>query len=278
MKYVVAVSGGVDSVVLLDMLSRTEHQLIVAHVDHGIRGEESAADARFVAALAKKYQVPFVGTELQLGAKASEEQARAGRYKFLFAQAKQFGATVVTGHHAGDAVETIALNLARGTGWRGLAVMDRAEVKRPLLALHKAQLYDYALTHGLEWVEDATNQSDVYARNRVRAWLAGANIDTAAVLALRARQLQLRREINVELDRLCKECTNSRHALITIDPEVATELLGATIKRATGIRPTRPQLVRAVLAVKTAKKGTTLQLGSGIHLHFTTRNYTVSVV
>ena len=78
MKYLVAVSGGVDSVVLLDMLSGTDHALIVAHVDHGIR-EDSAADARFVAGLAKRYGLPFVSTELGLGVQASEEQARNGR-------------------------------------------------------------------------------------------------------------------------------------------------------------------------------------------------------
>lgn len=276
--YLVAVSGGVDSVVLLDMLAKTDHRLIVAHVDHGIRGEESAADARFVQALAKKYQLPYVSTQLALGAKASEEQARHGRYAFLFAQAKKFGASVATAHHADDVVETIALNLDRGTGWRGLAVMDRAEVARPLLALHKAQLYDYALKHGLEWVEDATNRSDKYTRNRLRARLAGAKVDEVALLALRASQLQLRREITREVDRLCQKYTNSRHALIAIDQRVAIELLGAVIKHVAGVRPTRPQLVRALLAIKTAKRGTVFQLGGGIVLHFTTRNYTVSVV
>lgn len=278
MKYLVAVSGGVDSVVLLDMLTHTSHKLVVAHVDHGIRGEESAADARFVRALAKKYQLPYVSTQLALGAKASEEQARHGRYAFLFAQAKKFGASVATAHHADDVVETIALNLERGTGWRGLAVMDRAEVTRPLLALHKAQLYSYALAHGLEWVEDATNRSDKYTRNRLRARLATAKVDEGALLALRARQLQLRREINREVDRLFQKYTNSRHALIAMDTEVAVELLGATIKHAAGVRPTRPQLLRALLAIKTAKKGTIFQLGGGVVLHFTTRNYTVSVV
>ncbi len=278
MKYLVAVSGGVDSVVLLDMLARTKHHLVIAHVDHGIRGEESAADERFVAGLAKQYQLPYVSTQLELGASASEEQAREGRYAFLLTQAKKFGAQVVTAHHADDAVETIALNLVRGTGWRGLAVMDRTEVARPLLAVHKAQLYDYALKHGLEWVEDATNRSDKYTRNRLRARLAGAKVDEVALLALRASQLQLRREITREVDRLCQKYTNSRHALIAIDQEVAIELLGAVIKHVAGVRPTRPQLVRALLAIKTAKRGTVFQLGGGIVLHFTIRNYTVSVV
>ena len=92
MMYLVAVSGGLDSVCLLDMLSRSEYRLAVAHVEHGIRGEESRADARFVAALAQKYNLPFVSTSLELGVNASEELARRKRYEFLLAQAQEFGA------------------------------------------------------------------------------------------------------------------------------------------------------------------------------------------
>ena len=112
----------------------------------------------------------------------------------------------------------------------------------------------------------------------LRARLAGAKVDEVVLLALRASQLQLRREITREVDRLCQKYTNSRHALIAIDQGVAIELLGAVIKHVAGVRPTRPQLVRALLAIKTAKRGTVFQLGGGIVLDFTTRNYTVSVV
>lgn len=83
MKYVVAVSGGVDSVVLLDMLVKTgEHELVVAHFDHGIRNE-STDDANFVAGLAAQYGLPFKVTQGHLGSAASEELARNKRYEFL---------------------------------------------------------------------------------------------------------------------------------------------------------------------------------------------------
>ena len=278
MKYLVAVSGGVDSVVLLDMLTKSEHRLVVAHVDHGIRGEDSAADARFVAALAKRYQLPFVSTELHLGKLASEERARAGRYDFLFAQAKKFNAIVVTAHHQDDMVETVALNLTRGTGWRGLAVLDRQEMSRPLLALSKAQIYEYAVRHRLEWVEDATNQTDTYLRNRLRAKITTLALDGQKIAELRAKQLQLRRDIDQEATKIFQRAAGSRYFMNMLDRASAVEVLGAHMAAVCGRRPVRAQLERALHAIKTAKPGSTFQAGDGISLTFTARNYQLSVV
>src|SRR3989344_5293986 len=116
MNYIVAVSGGVDSVVLLDMLiKQKEHNLVVAHFDHGIR-VDSDADARFVWELAKKYELSFEVRREELGDAASENTARSHRYAFLRDIAKKYSATIVTAHHADDVVETIAINLTRGTG------------------------------------------------------------------------------------------------------------------------------------------------------------------
>ncbi|MGB4957543.1 MAG: tRNA lysidine(34) synthetase TilS [Candidatus Saccharimonas sp.] len=278
MKYLVAVSGGVDSVVLLDILSKSDHQLVVAHVDHGIRGEESAADARFVKELARLYKLPFVATALGLPKTTSEERARDERYAFLFAEAKKLGATVVTAHHADDVIETIALNCERGTGWRGLAVLDREAIRRPLLGLTKKQLYSYALKHRLEWVEDATNHTPMYQRNRLRAKLASATIDTTSLLALRARQLLLKRAIASEIERIAMREAGSRHFITMVDDPVAIELVGAVMKRTTGKRPERPRLLGAVRAIRTANAGTKHQVGEGITLEFTTRNYRITVV
>jgi len=140
MKYVVAVSGGVDSVVLLDILARINtHQFIVAHFDHGIR-EDSAADARFVKALADKYELTFVCTREELGMTASEELARTRRYVFLKAVAQKLQAQLITAHHLDDLVETVMINKIRGTGWRGLAVFGDESIRRPLLTMSKQQL------------------------------------------------------------------------------------------------------------------------------------------
>ncbi len=279
-KYIVAVSGGVDSVVLLDILSRSEHTLIVAHVEHGIRGDESTADARFVAALADHYKLPCVSTSLGLDLSASEERARELRYAFLFSLAAEHKATVVTAHHADDVVETVAINLQRGTGWRGLAVLARSTVHRPLIGMTKAQLYTYAVNGRLEWVEDATNASNVYQRNRVRHAIA-ARLSTESrrkLLDVRARQLSLRKAITREVAFLLRNHKDSRHFLAQLDDQVALELLGSIIEEEVGMRPTRPQLVRALIAVKTARPGSQHHVGGKVTLHFTVRKYRVAVI
>ncbi len=277
--YLVAVSGGVDSVVLLDMLSRSERRVIVAHVDHGIR-DDSAADARFVEALAKSYKLPFVSKRFELGPDASEERARDARYFFLFEQASKFNAQLVTAHHKDDMIETIALNLQRGTGWRGLAVLNRADIDRPLLTFSKPALIEYATQHRLEWVEDSTNQTDAYTRNQLRRsiYRSLTRDATEELAVLRARQLQLARDIDRETHRHIERYQGDRHFLTVLDEPEAIELLGAFVASVCGTRPPRPQLRRALLAVKTAKAGTSHDIGNGVKMHFTTRNYQLTVV
>jgi tRNA(Ile)-lysidine synthetase-like protein len=275
--YLLAVSGGVDSVVLLDLFSKTNNHLVVAHVDHGIRGEESAADARFVKELAKKYSVPFVSIELNLAASASEELARSERYKFLLKEAARFNALLVTAHHEDDAVETIALNIERGTGWRGLMALNRLGIMRPLLGMTKRQIYDYAIKHHLEWVEDATNRELIYARNRMRHNIGSSSLNSKRLMELRARQLQLGHDIDVDAARLVARHKGDRHFLNMTPESVAIELLGAEIA-GIATRPTRPRLKRALIAIKTAAPGSIHQIGDGISLEFTARNYTVRVI
>jgi tRNA(Ile)-lysidine synthase len=102
--YIVAVSGGVDSIALLHMLTKTtDHEIIVAHFDHGIR-EDSADDAAFVRSLATEYGFPFETLREELGPDTSEETARNRRYEFLRGIAKKYNGQIVTAHHADDVV------------------------------------------------------------------------------------------------------------------------------------------------------------------------------
>lgn len=261
MKYLVAVSGGVDSVVLLDMLvKKGEHELIVAHFDHGIRGD-SADDAQFVAELAKKYNLPFETKREALGAGASEELARARRYAFLRAVAKKHEATIVTAHHMNDIAETIAINIARGTGWRGAAVLA-SDVNRPLLAMAKDEIIAYAGAEDIAWREDSTNASNAYLRNRLRAKI--TDVDTVLQLAaLRARQAELKDEIEREVATLLDATQGeySRYFFTQIDQSAAVELLRGVAVREMGCGLPRPQLERALLAIKTARHGAMFPFG-----------------
>lgn len=274
MRYLVAVSGGVDSVVLLHKLAtEAKHEIVVAHFDHGIRSE-SDADARFVEGLAKQYDFIFETRREELGAEASEATAREQRYLFLRDMAEKHKATITTAHHGDDLIETIAINLIRGTGWRGLAVLDSPDIERPLLKLTKLDIYQYALRHDLEWVEDETNASDAYLRNRVRRQL-GSLMDTSgkkAIWELWQQQLKLKHDITIEEDALLGESSPySRYLFTHIDTMVATELLRVVTKR--GI--TRPQAERALHAIKTAKPGSISEVGAGISLVFSTRHFTI---
>lgn len=276
---IAAISGGVDSVVLLDMLAQTAHTVVVAHVDHGIR-DDSADDARFVRQLAARYGYVYQEKRLHLGAEASEEKAREERYAFLYILAKKYKADIITAHHGDDLAETVAINLHRGTGWRGLAVLAREGIERPLLAYSKQDLYGYAMKHHLEWVEDKTNRDKRYLRNRIRANLMVNMPDKVRqqLKVLRDRQVTLTKEVAAEEQALVRHNDSLRHFLTQVDHAAAVDILGTLITQETGLRPTRPQLERALIAVKTAKAGTMYQVGSGVSLRFESRVFSVEVV
>jgi tRNA(Ile)-lysidine synthase len=169
-RYVVAVSGGLDSVALLHMLhDRPDVHLTVAHFDHGIR-PDSAEDLRHVRDLARKYGLPFVYHLGRLGEGASEAAARHARYEFLHKVRSATGAkAVLTAHHHDDALETAILNIIRGTGRRGVTSLRSTDiVKRPLLHVPKEQIHRYARDNQLVWREDSTNRELAYRRNYIR--------------------------------------------------------------------------------------------------------------
>jgi tRNA(Ile)-lysidine synthase len=275
MKYVVAVSGGVDSVVLLDMLAKKEDELIVAHFDHGIR-PDSANDAEFVRTLAERYGCVFETTREELGADASEELARDRRYAFLNSIAKKHNATIMTAHHADDIIETIAINMIRGTGWRGLAVLGSPSIERPLLDMSKAEIINYAKANGLEWREDSTNQDTTYLRNDVRQKLKNLDEDTKELLRqYRKRQCFLRKEVDNEAGRIVGASPYSRYLLISAPYKPALELLRTVFVRETGYAPTRPQMRRALLAIKTFHSDRQLEVDGNVSLHFTKTHFVV---
>lgn len=169
-KYVVAVSGGVDSVALLDLLhGMVGLELTVAHFDHGIR-PDSFKDREVAQKHASDRGLKFVHAEGRLGAGASESKARDARYEFLRKVQKSADArAIITAHHQDDLLETAIINILRGTGRKGLSSLtDRPDIRRPILHLTKANLYEYATKKNLAWREDHTNADTAIIRNYVR--------------------------------------------------------------------------------------------------------------
>jgi tRNA(Ile)-lysidine synthase len=279
MRYVVAVSGGVDSVVLLHMMTKqyAADQLIVAHFDHGIR-PDSADDSEFVRGLAGTYNVAFETKREELGNSASEELARERRYAFLRAIAKKYDAKIMTAHHADDIVETIAINLVRGTGWRGLAVLGSREIERPLLGMTKREVIAYAEQYNLQWHEDSTNKDTKYLRNDLRQKLKSLDEQTHQLLRLyRDRQLALSRMVDNEVSKVIGSSPYDRHLFISVPESAGLELLRAVFVREVGSSPTRPQLTRALHAIKVLHAGKRYDVADGISLQFTRTQYVVEL-
>ena len=275
-KYVVAVSGGVDSVVLLHLLTQSHkaENLIVAHFDHGIR-PESAHDAEFVKQQSAKLGVVFELGQTQLGPQASEETARNARYDFLKSVMQKHSAIgIVTAHHQDDVLETILLHVKRGTGRHGLDPMRRtAHIKRPLLGYTKAQLLQYAQENKLQWVEDETNNSQKYTRNMLRAKLTNA---PAEVVKQLTTLHNIAKATNNQIEPLLQAVLHwaindsgalKRSAFAVLPYAVQKEVMMEWLVRSGIQEINTPMLQRAVLATTTGKIGTKIDLNNKKHLY-----------
>lgn len=276
-KYLIAVSGGVDSVVLLDMLAKKHENILVAHFDHGIR-KDSKEDAIFVRQLAVKYGVKFFTKREELGANASEEKARRARYKFLRELSEKQNATIVTAHHLDDVVETIIINMVRGTGWRGLAVLNAEDIYRPLINFKKQEIINYAKQNNLKWREDSTNSLNVYMRNIVRHKIDLSNEQKNELQILHQEQIRLAKEIKSEVTSLLKSIKNdnkiSRYFINSIDQASAYEI----IRELTKGELTPNQIDSVINAIKTQRNGTIFEASKNIKIHFTTRFFTLELI
>jgi tRNA(Ile)-lysidine synthase len=180
-KVLVAVSGGPDSVCLLNILQALQKDLDltlhIAHLDHMFRGQESAAEALFVGELADTFGIPATIEKVDVPAYCHErrlspqEGARAIRYDFLQHVARTINAArIATGHTADDQAETFLMRLLRGAGTSGLSAIPpvRENIVRPLIEITRDQVMEYLNWAGLSFVTDPSNTKPVYTRNRIR--------------------------------------------------------------------------------------------------------------
>lgn len=180
-KILCAVSGGCDSVCLAHMLYSLKDEMgfsvALAHVEHGIRGETSLRDARFVRDFAARLSLPFYIESVDAPAFAKknglsvETAARQLRYSALKRMADEYGAYyTATAHHALDQIETVMMHMLRGSGLHGLCGIApvSGSLIRPLLSLDKDELLDYARLNSLSFMQDETNSDASYRRNEMR--------------------------------------------------------------------------------------------------------------
>ncbi|MCE3280407.1 MAG: tilS [Bacteroidetes bacterium] len=172
-----AVSGGVDSVVMCELFSRSDLNFAVAHCNFQLRNAESEEDCLFVAKLAKKYKVPFHTATFNTADYSKKNKlsiqvaARNQRYDwFEQIRNKEGYSYIATAHHRDDSIETFFINLIRGTGISGLhgILPQQGKLIRPLLFTTKEEIVSYALKNKLKFREDSSNASDKYLRNKIR--------------------------------------------------------------------------------------------------------------
>lgn len=170
-RLLLAVSGGLDSMVLLNLFYTSSYDFSVAHCNFGLRGDESDGDEEFVISWTQEREINCYVSKIDLGEGSVQLLARERRYRWFNELCQQHHYTkIVTAHHLDDSMETSLLHLARGTGVAGLKgiPVQQGKVIRPLMFASRNELLDYANEIELNWREDSSNQKTTYDRNKIR--------------------------------------------------------------------------------------------------------------
>ncbi len=176
LKIGVALSGGVDSMVMLNLLKEAGANIVAVNVEHGIRGAQSKRDSRFVKAYCKRHEIECLSYSVDSPAYAVEQNlsvelaARTLRYQIFDNLLKEKTVDVIAlAHHLNDQVETVLMRIFRGTGIKGIrGIVDREGYVHPMLGFTKAEIRDYASARRIPYKEDATNFDSEYTRNYIR--------------------------------------------------------------------------------------------------------------
>ena len=229
-KVICAVSGGADSMALLWCMYLVKDKLGItleaAHFNHNLRGEESDAEEAFVVSFCKEHEIYcHVGSgRVTAGEKGLEAAARNARYGFL----QDLPGKIATAHTADDNAETLIMHLVRGTGLKGLGGIApvRDNLIRPMLTVTRQDVLDFLAEQQIPWMNDSSNETDAFLRNRIRhhvmPLLKEENPSLAENLSHTALQL---RQDEVVLDRLSEPVTDVQ-ALRKLEPALLNRALG----------------------------------------------------
>jgi len=177
-KVLIAASGGLDSMVLLDLSCRVGLKIVVAHVNYNKRGEDSLKDEQLVREYCLKNKLSFESISVEQSLDNSKDGFQAEARKFRYAWFEKLRGDcgcdfIFTAHHLNDRIETLFINLLRGAGLKGLKSIPRkkGKIRRPLLSFERIELEKYADEQELPWRQDMSNFSDKYLRNKIRLGL-----------------------------------------------------------------------------------------------------------
>ena len=267
-----AVSGGADSMCLLHWLNELREAygfaLFAAHFEHGLRGEESRRDAEFTAEHCRRSvghgNVLAYAEQQHLG---TEDAARTLRYRFLEETADRLNCDrIATAHNLNDNAETVLMNLCRGAGTRGLAGIPpvRGRLIRPLLQTSREEIEEYLTQHGIPHIEDSSNRTDSYTRNRIRHQMIPLLIrENPSFLKAIGRTTEILREDDACL---CREAEAFLHTyenngtipakrLMELEPAVAVRVIrllcgsGVSLERAQALLAFAKGTERGVLEI-----------------------------
>ena len=230
-KILLAVSGGVDSMVMLSIFVKLGYNIGVAHCNFGLRGAESDADTEMVVSECEKLGIVCHSKrfdtegEMARTGDSMEMTARRQRYEWFYELCESEGYNVISvAHHANDSIETFFINLLRGTGLRGLTGINRqyGRVVRPLLFATRKDILEYAVHNHIPYREDSSNRSTKYLRNKIRLGLLPMlqEINSRFTPLMRGNLYRLndaQRFIDAAIDRIRETAVKSHNGVDTIE-------------------------------------------------------------